>query len=132
MGPAGNGRLRPRPRTSLPEGRRKMPSAEGFHVWLTAGSYAPGRGYESSAGRLSPVFAGTVRTLVAASRPSPVFPDRMNQPYQHVHVDAIEPAGREAHHVLLFILAATRVRPDGEAENPVLFFPVAGHEFTPR
>ena len=132
MGPSSNGRFRPRPRISLPEGRRTMPGAEGFHVWLTAGSYAPGRGYESSAGRLPPVFAGTVRTLVAAPRPSPVFPDRMDQPYQHVHVHAIDPASREAHHVLLFILAATRARPNGEAENPVCFFPVAGHEFTPK
>src|SRR6266516_3733862 len=39
-GPAGIGRLSPRPRTSLPEGRRKIPGAEGSHVSLTGGSYA--------------------------------------------------------------------------------------------
>src|SRR4029077_6674837 len=35
-GPSGNGRLSPRPRTSLPEGRRKIPGAERSHVSLTS------------------------------------------------------------------------------------------------
>ena len=98
-------------------------AGRGIHIVWLAGLVRPA---------LALAFAGGVRIGVMASRPSPVLPDRVNQPDQRVNVDIIEPAGREAHYVLLFVLAATRSPPRGEAENPVLFFPVAGHGFTPR
>jgi hypothetical protein len=55
----------------------------------------------------------------------------MNQPDQRVNVDVIEPAGREAHHVLLFALARMAAKPHGEAEDPVPLVPVAGHGSAP-
>jgi hypothetical protein len=51
----------------------------------------------------------------------------MNQPDQRIDVDIIEPAGREAHHVLLFALARMAAGSHGEAEDPVPLVPVAGH-----
>ena len=39
LGPSGSGRLRPRPRTSLPEGSRMIPGAEGSQNSPTAGWY---------------------------------------------------------------------------------------------
>jgi hypothetical protein len=62
-----------------------------------------------------------------ASRPSPVLAEGMNQPGQRVNVDIIEPAGREAHHVLLFASARLAARPHGEAEDPVPLIPVTSH-----
>jgi hypothetical protein len=67
-----------------------MPGAEGFHVWLTAGSYAYAEGRKVGAGRLLLAFVGDLRTLVAAPRSSPVLLDGMDQPDQHVHVDVID------------------------------------------
>src|SRR5215472_19111016 len=98
-----------------------MAAISAHHILLRRGTY-----------QLPLVFARGVRTQAAPSCPSPVFPDGMNQPEQHVHVDIVEPACRETHYVLLFMLAVTRARPHGEAENPVLFLPVAGHRLTPR
>jgi hypothetical protein len=58
--------------------------------------------------------------------------DGMNQPGQRVNVDIIEPAGREAHHVLLFAPARMAARPHGEAEDPIPLVPVTGHGSAPR
>src|SRR5436309_1454892 len=76
---------------------------------------------------LALAFAVDARIRAMASRPSPVLPDGMNQPDQRINVDNIEPAGREAHHVLLFALARVTARPRGEAKDPVPLFPVAAH-----
>jgi hypothetical protein len=92
----------------------------------------PAETRELSAGQLPLAVTRDARTLVTAPRPAPVLLDGMDQPGQRVHVDVIEPTGREAHHVLFFVLAVARFRPDGEAENPVLFFPAARHDFTPE
>src|ERR1700730_10891933 len=50
-GPSGSGGLRPRPRTSLPEGSRKIPGAEASQNSPTAGWYFPSRA--QIAGRLA-------------------------------------------------------------------------------
>src|SRR5215468_7298237 len=57
----------------------------------------------------------------------------MDQPAQRVDVDVVEPARREAHHVLLFIVTATAegTRAHVEAEEPVPVLWVAGHGLTP-
>ena len=81
---------------------------------------------------LALAFAGGVRIGAMTSRPSPVLPDGVNQPDQRVNVDIIEPAGREAHHVLLFAAARTVARPHGEAEEPIPLVPVTSHGFAPR
>src|SRR5262249_47193413 len=78
--------------------------------------------------KLALAFAGGVRIGATASRPSPVLPDGMNQPDQHVNVDVIEPAGREAHHVLFFASARMAARPGGEAEEPIPLLPAATHD----
>lgn len=92
----------------------------------------PAESRELSAGQLPLAVTWDARTLATAPRPAPVFQDGMHQPGQRIHVDVIEPAGREAHHVLFLVLAVARSRPDGEAENPVLFFPAARHDFAPK
>ena len=81
---------------------------------------------------LALAFAGDVRIGAMASCPSPVLPDGMNQPDQHINVDIIEPAGWEAHYVLLFALARMAARPRGEAEDPVPLVPVTSHGSAPR
>lgn len=75
-----------------------------------------------------------MRVQATTPRPSPVLPDRMNQPAQHVDVDVVEPARRETHHMLLFMITATAAgtRAHGEAEDPVLFLWVTSHGFAPR
>ena len=65
-------------------------------------------------------FAGGVRIGAMAARPSPVLPDGMDQPCQRINVDIIEPAGREAHHVLLFAPARAAARPHGQGHGKVL------------
>jgi hypothetical protein len=60
------------------------------------------------------------------------LPDGVNQPGQRVNVDIIEPAGREAHHVLFFATARTVARPHGEAEKPIPLVPVTSHGSAPR
>ena len=52
LGPSGSGRLRPRPRTSLPEGSRRTPGAEGSQNSPTAGWYFPLRTSHSWSGWL--------------------------------------------------------------------------------
>jgi hypothetical protein len=59
-----------------------------------------------------------------ASRPSPVVPDGMNQPGQRVNVDVIEPAGREAHHVLLLAPAGMAARSTGKPRTRFLSSPL--------
>jgi hypothetical protein len=56
----------------------------------------------------------------------------MNQPDQRVDVDIIEPAGREAHHVLLFAPARLAARPHWEAEDPIPLVPVTSHGSAPK
>ena len=81
---------------------------------------------------LALAFAGGVRIGAMASCPSPVLPDGMNQPGQRVNVDVIEPADREAHHVLLFAPARMAARTHGEAEDPIPLVPVTSHGSAPR
>jgi hypothetical protein len=81
---------------------------------------------------LALVVAADVRIQATPARPSPVLADGMDQPDQRVDVDIIEPAGREAHHVLLFAPARMATRAYGEAEDPIPLVPVASHGSAPR
>ena len=62
-----------------------------------------------------------------ASRPSPVLADGMNQPSQRVNVDILEPAGREAHHVLVLAPAGMAARSTGKPRTRFLSPPVTSH-----
>src|SRR5690242_3543047 len=73
---------------------------------------------------LALAFAGGVRIGAMASCPSPVLPDGMNQPGQRVNVDVIEPADREAHHVLLFAPARMAARTHGKPRTRFVSSPL--------
>ena len=75
MGPSGSGRLRPRPRSSLPEGNCRIPGAEGSQNSPTAGWYLSRPGSQL-AGRLElptgnrPCRPGHALPVIARLRPS--------------------------------------------------------------
>ena len=150
LGPSGSGRLRPRPRTSLPEGSRKIPGAEESQNSPTAGWYLSRPGPHIAVGWLeqptrnrpcSPrracglpfVFVRRVRTQAPPSCPPLIPPDGMGQGTEPVEVQAVEGVGRETHHMLLlFALPVMRTRSYRYAKNSVSFFSVVAHCSTPR
>ncbi len=148
-GPSGSGRLRPRPRTSLPEGSRMTPAAEGSqnsstagHIsrpgpeippgWLEQPTVNPGPAVRAR-DRLLLVFVRRVRAQAPPPRPPLITPDGMGQGAEPVEVHAIEGIDREPHHtLLLFALPVTRTRSYRYAKNSVSFFSVVAHYSTPR
>jgi hypothetical protein len=146
LGPSGSGRLRPRPRTSLPEGSRRTPGAEGSQNSPTAdgtsrsGPHIAGRAGWKVKRKPSPalhgllfVFVRRVRTQAPPSRPSLIPPDGMGQGTEPVEVHAVEGADRKTHHtLLLFALPVVRTRSYRYAKNSVSFFSVVAHCSTSR
>jgi hypothetical protein len=149
LGPSGSGRLRPRPRTSLPEGSRRIPSAEGSQSSPTTGWYLSRPGpqlagrLELPTGtglavrglpyRLSPVFVRHVRTQAPPPRPSLIPPDGMGQGTEPIEVHAVEGVDRETHDTLpLFALPVVWIRSYRYAKNSVTFFSVVAHCSTSR